>query len=81
MGSKKGIYKNRIEIVGELSSYHGSEVGLRSWLKKLNKTPYKVVVKLVSEDKATNELLERVIDLSTTKIRFSWRNIPGREEA
>ena len=76
MRNGKGIYKERIEIVGELSSYQGNEIGLRNWLKKLNKNPYKVVVKLVSEDKATNELLERVLDLGTTEIRFPWRDIP-----
>jgi len=75
-GSRKGIYKDKIEIVGELSSYQGNEIGLRNWLKKLNKNTYKIVVKLVSEDEATNELLERVIDLDTTEIRFPWRDIP-----
>ena len=76
MSNKKDIYKDRIEIVGELWSYQGNEIGLRNWLKKLNEKPFKVVVKLVSEDKETNELLERVLDLGTTEIRFPDRDIP-----
>ena len=69
-------YRDYIEIVGALTSSQGNDVGRRNWLKKLNEQPYKVVVKLVSEDKATNELLERVLDLGTTEIRFPWRDIP-----
>ena len=76
MNNRKGIYKDRIEIIGDLASYQGNEVGRRNWLIKLNEQPYKVVVKLVSEDKATNELLERVFDIGTTEIRFPWRDIP-----
>ena len=76
MSNKKGIYIDRIEIIGELASSQGNQVGLRNWLKKLNENPYKIVVKLVSEDEATNELLERVVDLGTLEIKFPWRDIP-----
>jgi len=76
MGNKKGIYRDRIEIIGDLASYQGNDVGRRNWLKKLNEHSPKVVVKLVSQNESMNELLERVIDLGTVEIRFPHRDIP-----
>ena len=78
MSNKEGLYKERIEIVGELTSYQGNQVGLRHWLKKLNENKYKVVVKLVSQNPAMKETLERVIDFETVSIEFPLRDIPAQ---
>ena len=72
----KGTYRDRIEIVGNLLSSQGNQVGRRNWLKKLNENPGAVTIKLVSEDKVTNELLERVIEIHTEEIKFPWRDVP-----
>ena len=71
-------YRDYIEIVGDLTSSQGNDVGRRNWLKKLNENPFKVVVKLVSEDKVTQELLERVVDIGALEIRFPDRDIPEK---
>ena len=68
------IYKTKIEIVGDLWHY-GKAIDRKGWFRKLNEQPYKVVVNLVSQDPTTNFLLERVIDLGTTGIRFPDENL------
>ena len=75
MSSKKGIYKDRIEIIGEIVSYQGSEATRRNWLQGLNENKYRVVVQLVSQNPEMHEALEKILDFKTVSIEFPQRDI------
>ena len=84
MGNFAGDYKYPIRLIGAIIAYQGNKVASNNWMNKVYDRIHElgdikgmVRVKLTSEDKELNKLLERVKgDINIQDIEFPWNNVP-----
>ena len=84
MGNFAGDYKYPIWLIGAIIAYQGNKVASNNWMNKMYDRIHELAldegmvrVKLISEDKELNKLLERVKgDINIQDIEFPWNNVP-----
>ena len=84
MGNFKGDYNYPIRLIGAIRAYQGNKVASNNWMNKMYDRIHELAldegmvrVKLISEDKELNKLLERVKgDINIQDIEFPWNNVP-----
>ena len=84
MGNFAGDYYYPIRLIGNITAYQGNKVASNNWMNKMYDRIHELAldegmvrVKLISEDKELNKLLERVKgDINIQDIEFPWNNVP-----
>ena len=84
MGNFAGDYEYPIRLIGVITAYQGNKVASNNWMNKMYDRIHELAldegmvrVKLISEDKELNKLLERVKgDINIQDIEFPWNNVP-----
>ena len=84
MGNFAGDYYYPISHIGNITAYQGNKVASNNWMNKMYDRIHELAldegmvrVKLISEDKELNKLLERVKgDINIQDIEFPWNNVP-----